>query len=198
MSVKHSTATLTVALSFFLSHISLSAVGNKHTGYSGVAQGRSLSWPRGGCARSLPLIYPGARVGSPCKPGMPGRISEKSVTAPGRGRSRQRRPSFTGETERTPGPRMEEGWLAKSPVRACVWRRGDRQVGHARQWPRSSSWWAGMGEKEKKKWAVGRKVRARPKLGFLFFLFSICHFFYILYLHFLNSNPNLALDFKLN
>jgi hypothetical protein len=81
MSGKHSTATVTVALSFFLSHISLSAVGNKHTGYPGVAQGRSLSWPRGGCARSLPIIYPGARVGSPCKPGMPGRILEKSVSA---------------------------------------------------------------------------------------------------------------------
>jgi hypothetical protein len=26
-----------------------SAVGDKHTGYSGVAQGRSLTWPRGGC-----------------------------------------------------------------------------------------------------------------------------------------------------
>jgi hypothetical protein len=42
--------------------------------------------------------------------------------------------------------------------------------------------WAGVGER--KEWAVGRKVRARPKLGFVFFFFSIFHFFYILYFHF--------------
>jgi hypothetical protein len=50
--------------------------------------------------------------------------------------------------------------------------------------------WAGVGER--KEWAVGRKARARPKLGFLFFFFSIFHFFFKCYF----SNMNLYTDAK--